>query len=724
MSAGTIKLTNGSNAVVGTGTAFTSDLKSGDVITATVGGIFFTLFVDAVTSNTALTLTDPFTGPTTSALAWVAVPQLTLNRITAALAAQTAESVRRVLQENANWQAFYSGTGDITVTLPDGSPAGRPLAGPSWAKMSGLVNSAVQWRGRPASTENINTYGPTSAYVGQWGFSASGALMSNGFPEDGAQGILEVFQGGTWNGSQRFISKSGNQYYRTLTAAWNGTNGPWSAWISTGLPLRGDLSTTDLNAITGENEGIHFQSRNGNATAARNYPVNIAGSLRVYKTAANNTKSCIQYYDAWDRDIAYRRTGVSDASGVVSWSVWSLVGTSGANKALNDLGLGLNAVPTLASFDWQQADLLSGAIYYVSSTNVTNMPAGVTYNAGTGLYILVRGNTQSGNRNSVQVIPDTVANSNYREYVILSTGAKGSRTFYVRQLFSSADTIPIANGGTGAITADNARKSLNFMGADLTVSDAGTPAIPTGAFFLGDGQTGGGNGKPFNYSTILQLSEGGVNPTGNWSQIAVPVGAEGAPRFRTRMNTPRLTNWYEFMVKGLNATVDSNGFYKTSSPVVKIHANGDCEVNGEAEGCSVQRLATGEYLIEGCNGLNADAAWGGIDGGFEIPLDRNKQPRIWLDYEVNPDGSVLVKTYHRTHPNAPEFARNLIGVKNDDGIFTETVKNGEPVDVPADTFISVRVEMPLDSIWNQRQLEAAAAMAEVAQDEQPDIQQQ
>ncbi|QIG29944.1 LamG domain-containing protein [Leclercia adecarboxylata] len=142
MSAGTIRLTNGSTAVVGTGTAFTSDLKSGDVITATVGGIFFTLFVDAVTSNTALTLTDPFTGPTMSGLAWVAVPQLTLNRITAALAAQTAESVRRVLQENANWQAFYTGTGDITVTLPDGSPAGRPIAGPSWKKITDLINAS------------------------------------------------------------------------------------------------------------------------------------------------------------------------------------------------------------------------------------------------------------------------------------------------------------------------------------------------------------------------------------------------------------------------------------------------------------------------------------------------------------------------------------------------------------------------------------------------------
>ncbi|KJL70416.1 hypothetical protein SS24_25445, partial [Enterobacter hormaechei subsp. steigerwaltii] len=97
---------------------------------------------------------------------------------------------------------------------------------------------------------------------------------------------------------------------------------------------------------------------------------------------------------------------------------------------------------------------------------------------------------------------------------------------------------------------------------------------------------------------------------------------------------------------------------KRSSPVVKVFSDGAYRTNDESEGCSVTRLATGLYLIEGCQGLNSDAAWGGIDGGFDIPADRNKQPLIWLDYEVSADGSVLVKTYHRTHPDAPAFARN------------------------------------------------------------------
>lgn len=147
-----------------------------------------------------------------------------------------------------------------------------------------------------------------------------------------------------------------------------------------------------------------------------------------------------------------------------------------------------------------------------------------------------------------------------------------------------------------------------------------------------------------------------------------------------------------------NTTTTADGTLKAASPIVMIFADGSYQTNDESEGCTVTRVKTGEYLIEGCLGLNADAAWGGADGGFDIPTDRNKQPFIWLDYEVNADGTVLVKTYHRTHPDAPAFSRNEL-----DGM-----SDGDPVDIPVDQFVSVRVEMPQNSIWHQR-----AATAEI-----------
>ncbi len=160
------------------------------------------------------------------------------------------------------------------------------------------------------------------------------------------------------------------------------------------------------------------------------------------------------------------------------------------------------------------------------------------------------------------------------------------------------------------------------------------------------------------------------------------------------------TGWMKLYHTG-NTTRASDGTLKAASPIIKLFRDGSCQLNDESEGCTVTRLARGKYLVEGCEGLNSDAAWGGIDGGFDIPTDRNKQPLIWLDYEVNADGSVLVQTYHRTHPGAPAFARNEL----------QGISDGDPVDIPRDQFVSVRVEMPADSLYNKKIRAAELAMA-------------
>ncbi|HGW5665610.1 TPA: hypothetical protein ACNINW_001999, partial [Proteus mirabilis] len=148
-----------------------------------------------------------------------------------------------------------------------------------------------------------------------------------------------------------------------------------------------------------------------------------------------------------------------------------------------------------------------------------------------------------------------------------------------------------------------------------------------------------------------------------------------------------------------NTTTDPQGFIKKASPIIDINPDGTFTTNDESEGATVTRVAQGEYLIEGVLGFNSDAGWGGVDGGIEIPLDVNKQPLIWVDSKVMEDGSILVKTYHRTHPNAPKFARNDI-----DGY-----KDGDPIDIPDGRFISVRVQMPEQSIYNVKMREMEEA---------------
>lgn len=151
-----------------------------------------------------------------------------------------------------------------------------------------------------------------------------------------------------------------------------------------------------------------------------------------------------------------------------------------------------------------------------------------------------------------------------------------------------------------------------------------------------------------------------------------------------------------------NTTTDPQGFIKKASPIININPDGTFITNDESEGATVTRVGQGEYLIEGVLGFNSDAGWGGVDGGIEIPLDVNKQPLIWVDSKVNEDGSILVKTYHRTHPNAPKFARNDIDDFND----------GDPIDIPIGRFISVRVQMPEQSIYNVRMREMEEAQRE------------
>ncbi|WP_155033481.1 phage tail fiber protein [Enterobacter hormaechei] len=417
MSAGTLTLTNNSAAVTGSGTAFTTELAVGDFIVVTVGGIPYTLAIKTVNSNTSLTLVSNYTGPTQAGAAWYAVPRVAMNLVTAALVAQSAEALRGLNYDKQNWQRIFSGTGNVTVTLPDGSS----FTGPAWSGITSLL------AGKLDKSQNLND-------------------------------VADKAASRTNLGLDKTVNTEGNQ------------------------------------SISGE-------------------------------------------------------------------------------KKVGAFGLG-------------------GDTLTVSDTSLL----------ATFQTLTARGSSFARTDTPLYVIPS------YSPAVFIKT-----RDTYALLC------INYRNGTLSTVTT--------------TQSDMANQLFQT--------------------NTIYGTS---------------------------------------------NTTKASDGTLKAASPVVKLFADGSFETNDESEGCSVTRLKAGEYLIEGCMGMNSDAAWGGIDGGFDIPKDRNGQALIWLDYEVNADGSVLVKTFHREYPSAPIFARNS----------REGFVDGEPADIPADQFVSVRVEMPQNSIWNQR-----AAMAQV-----------
>ncbi|EPD6703897.1 hypothetical protein ACSDK8_004249 [Cronobacter dublinensis] len=217
------------------------------------------------------------------------------------------------------------------------------------------------------------------------------------------------------------------------------------------------------------------------------------------------------------------------------------------------------------------------------------------------------------------------------------------------------------------------------IGSPTGIVSSGSPSNANNStyngFYTGPGAGGVNFANEYMPMLVMSRAEGS-----NVSQVQVT--ASGSLSARARINGT-WTAWRETW-NASNTTVDANGFIKRASPVVKIFTDGSFETNDESFGATVSRIDEGVYLIEGCLGLNSDGAWSGPDGGFEIPVDRNKQPIIWLDYSVGADGSITVKTYHRVNGSSPKFAQNIVEGKSD----------GDPIDIPSGVFVSVRVQMP------------------------------
>lgn len=242
----------------------------------------------------------------------------------------------------------FDGSKDITLTPSDIN-----------------VNSTtfIKNNGELPVDANLDEYGPVEEYLGVWSKETStNAQPANKFPEENAVGVLEVFVAGQFAGTQRYTTRYGNVYIRSLTATWNGVNGPWSAWRNIQSGTRPLSTTIDLNDLGGaEHLGLWRNSSNSIATFDRNFPEegsSAQGLLEVYE--GGNYSRTQRYTTRFG--VVYTRclTAAWDAS-APKWGPWQQVG---------------NVTPA-TFYDGDLNDFKTPGLYNILGTDaVINCPTG------------------------------------------------------------------------------------------------------------------------------------------------------------------------------------------------------------------------------------------------------------------------------------------------------------------------------------------------------------
>ncbi|MBJ9548716.1 tail fiber domain-containing protein [Citrobacter braakii] len=294
MSAGTLTLNNNSASVAGTDTTFTTELAAGDFIVVVVGGVPFTLPVLEVNSNTRLTLVSNYTGPRATGAAWSAVPRVALNMVTAALVAQSAEALRGLNYDKQNWQQVFSGTGTITVRLPDGTT----FSGPAWnsiiqalAVKADLVSGVVS-----KMQGGTGLSSPFGAGAGSFcegndnrlntiGGKSGGQITSPFGKVNALPGSFDSLYAGNRNYGlyleQMNVLGAGYLYpHMSFKMYWPGHYGgafTWSAWANDMNPEYVLSWTTEVGTTP---HMWRFNGTNGNATATGNW-VNGGSTVKI-----------------------------------------------------------------------------------------------------------------------------------------------------------------------------------------------------------------------------------------------------------------------------------------------------------------------------------------------------------------------------------------------------------------------------------------------------------
>lgn len=242
----------------------------------------------------------------------------------------------------------FDGSKDITLTPSDIN-----------------VNSTtfIKNNGKLPVDANLDEYGPVEEYLGVWSKETStNAQPANKFPEENAVGVLEVFVAGQFAGTQRYTTRYGNVYIRSLTATWNGVNGPWSVWRNIQSGTRPLSTTIDLNDLGGaEHFGLWRNSSNSIATFDRNFPEEGSSAQGLLEVYEGGNYSRTQRYTTRFGVVYTRCLAAAWDASAPKWGPWQQVG---------------NVTPA-TFYDGDLNDFKTPGLYNILGTDaVINCPTG------------------------------------------------------------------------------------------------------------------------------------------------------------------------------------------------------------------------------------------------------------------------------------------------------------------------------------------------------------
>ena len=272
----------------------------------------------------------------------------------------------------------------------------------------------------------------------------------------------------------------------------------------------------------------------------------------------------------------------------------------------------------------------------------------------------------------------------------------------------SGGAVPVNQGGTGSTTASGAHANLGLGSA--ATKDTGTASgqvlLVGAAFGLGSNLAAYSYSQPTGFYTgqqdaptpgygggCIRMSSGTFQ-----SELYSPLAGPVRLFARNINSSTGGSAWAEYYSTA-NTTKASDGTLKAASPVARIvksqedNQRGDIADDGflwcgcgtsnaEAEGISISRTDIGVYILTGSEGLASE--------GWQLlpPMDPGGMGELGIvEAEQADNGELTIRLFKRKY---------MLG---DDGEIVKT--KGEPIDVPANSWIDVRLDMTESSIWNR-----------------------